>query len=76
MTKGQVEYAERQAYNEFDRWNDVVGIITKNSGYYAEIQAVVQDAVHIGIQMAINGEVNRDTEDNIRHSDLKSLNQC
>ena len=71
MTKGQVEYAERQAFNEFDRWNDITGVIRKLDSYYYEIQAVIEDAVHIGIQVALHGEVMRDEEENIRHSDYK-----
>lgn len=27
MTKGKVDYAVRQALNEFDRWNDVIGFV-------------------------------------------------
>ena len=65
MTKGKVDYAVRQALNEFDRWNDVTGFVGKHTSAYYEVQGVVEDAVHIGIQMAIKGEVNRDEDNQI-----------
>ncbi len=57
MKTGQVEKAERIALNQFDKWNDVTGFVQDDSGYYYELQAVIKDAVHIGIQMAVNGRV-------------------
>ena len=57
MKKGQVEKAERIALNQFDKWNDVTGFIEDDSGYYYELQSLIKDAVHIGIQMAANGKV-------------------
>jgi len=57
MTKGQVDYAERKALDLFDRWNDITGFVGPCTGYYYEIQHLLRDAVHIGAQMAINGEV-------------------
>ena len=53
MTKGEVESAERRALNLFDKWNDVTGFVTKHTSYYYEMQAVVTDAVHCGIQQAL-----------------------
>jgi hypothetical protein len=58
MNKGQVEYAERKAMELFDAWNNVVGMFTPGTGYYAEIEACIIDAVHCGIQMAIHNEIN------------------
>lgn len=60
MKKGQVNNAVREALNELDRWNDVSGVFQRHTGYYYEIQGVVEDAVHIGIQMAMFGDVKRD----------------
>jgi hypothetical protein len=57
MTKGSVETAERKALNELDKWNDVTGFVQVDTSYYYEIQSVIKDAVHIGIQMALNGKV-------------------
>ena len=57
MNKGQVDYAERKAMELFDRWNDVTGIFEPASGYYSEIEAVIGDAVHCGIQMALLGRI-------------------
>lgn len=53
----------RYALNELDKWNDVTGAIEKNCGWYYEIQSVIEDCVHIGIQMALYGKVNYN-EDN------------
>jgi len=58
MTKGEIEFAERQALNLFDDWNDSTGIIQKFTSYYHEAQACIIDAVHCGIQMAINNKIN------------------
>lgn len=57
MKKGEVQEAERLALNELDKWIDFTGAIGKHTGYYYEMQSVIEDAVHIGIQMAINGKV-------------------
>lgn len=59
MENGKVRDAERKGLNEFDRWNDVTGVIPKHTSTYYELQGVIEDAVHIGIQMALNGEVER-----------------
>jgi hypothetical protein len=65
MQKGQVDKAERLALNAFDKWNDCTGLIPEASGYYYEAQACIIDAVHIGIQMALQGRVNFDGEGNV-----------
>ncbi len=65
MKAGQVEEAERIALNQFDKWNDVTGYTQKHTSYYYEMQAVVKESVHIGIQMAINGKVSFDKDGNI-----------
>lgn len=67
MTKEQVLYAERKALEVFDKWNDVTGIVVPCSGYYSEIKGVIEDAVHIGIQMALKGDILRDEEGNVKH---------
>lgn len=58
MTRSQVEYAERKAMELFDKWNDVTGVVQPCTSYYDEIRSLIEDAVHIGIQMAVNGKVN------------------
>ena len=65
MTKGKVEKAERIALNQFDKWNEVTGFVAEDTGYYYEIQAVITEAVHIGIQMALRGSVAFDGEGNV-----------
>jgi hypothetical protein len=65
MTIGQIRDAERKALNEFDKWNDVTGAISKGSSWYYELQSVIEDAVHIGAQMALRGEVKYDDKGEI-----------
>lgn len=50
-TKGELEFATRRALNIFDRWNDVTGFVPKFTGYYYELQGVIEDAVHCGAQV-------------------------
>lgn len=54
MKVGQVESAERRALNLFDKWNDVTGFVLKHTSYYYELQSIVKDAVHCGIQEALD----------------------
>ena len=62
MQKGEIESAERRALNLFDKWNDITGYITKHSSYYYELQGVITDAVHCGIQQALNDFKSLDSE--------------
>lgn len=55
MTKGEVDYAIRQALNNFDKWNDVTGCFNKGTSYYYEVQAVIEDSVRIGAKIACQG---------------------
>lgn len=57
MNIGQVEYAERKALEVFDKWNEVANIVEPGTGSYAEIKSVIEDAVHVGLQMALFGNV-------------------
>jgi hypothetical protein len=54
MTKGKVDYALRQALNHFDRWIDATGALEKFTTYYYECQACIEDAVRIGIMVALD----------------------
>ena len=56
MKKGEADYAVRRALNKLDEWLEVTGIIPKHTGYYYEVQGVVEDAVHCGIQEALGLE--------------------
>lgn len=69
MTKEQVNYAERKAMELFDKWNEVTGIVAQCSGYYSELRGVIEDSVHIGIQMAINGTISIDEEGDVLRND-------
>ena len=55
MTKGEVDYAIRQALNNFDKWNNVTGVVEKGTGYYYEIQGVIEDTVKIASKIACKG---------------------
>jgi len=61
-TKGEVDFAIRQALNRFDEWNDVADVVQKCTGYYYEIQGVIEDAVKIGMKVALYG-ANANLED-------------
>lgn len=56
IERGRIETAVRRAYNGLDKWNDVAGIVRKDTGYYFELQSVIEDAVHCGIQAALEVE--------------------
>lgn len=66
MKAGEVKDAERKALNVLEKWNETAGVFDVGSGYWYEIQAVIEDAVHIGIQMATMGRVEYDTEGNVK----------
>lgn len=55
MTKGELEYAIRQALNNLDNWNEVTGCFPKGTSYYYEMQSIVEDAVKIGSKIACEG---------------------
>lgn len=55
MNKGEIDFAIRQALNNFDKWNDIVGYVQKGTGYYYEIQVLIEDAVRIGAKIACEG---------------------
>lgn len=50
MTKGEIDDAVRRVLNLFDKWNEVTGFVEKGTGYYYELQSVIEDAVHCGVQ--------------------------
>lgn len=52
MNRGELESAIRRALNLFDAWNQVTGFVPPGSGYYAEMQKCIEDAVHCGAQAA------------------------
>lgn len=56
MKQGELEYAKRRALNKLDEWNDVAGVVAKHSGYYYELQSVIEDAVECGAQAACGVE--------------------
>jgi len=52
MKVGELKDAERRALNILDKWNDCAGAVLKGSGYYYELQGVIEDAVKCGAQAA------------------------
>lgn len=62
MTKGELDYAIRQALNNFDNWNDSTGKFAKSTGYYYEMQSIIEDSVKIGAKIASEG-INADLSD-------------
>lgn len=58
MTRGEMDYAIRQALNNLDEWLEVTGIVDKGTGYYYEMQAVVEQATRIGAKIACEGICN------------------
>lgn len=65
LIRGRVDYAVRIAHNELDKWNDTANIVEKHTGSYYELQSVVEEAVHIGIQVALYGKVLRNQDGEI-----------
>jgi hypothetical protein len=53
VTRGEIESAERRALNLFDQWVEVTGVVDRHTTYYYELQAVIRDAVHCGIQQTL-----------------------
>ena len=53
MNKGKVDNAVRRALNILDNWNDCTGAVRKHTSWNYELQSVVEDAVHCGIQEAL-----------------------
>lgn len=53
MNNGQMKDAQRRALNILDRWIDDTGFVQKGTGYYYELQGVIEDAVHCGSQGAL-----------------------
>ena len=65
MKRHQVEEAERRALTQLDKWNDVTGFLDLAGSYKVEIEYILKEAVHIGIQMALNNKVEYDEEGNV-----------
>jgi hypothetical protein len=55
MNKGELDYAIRQALNNFDKWIDSTGALGKGTSYYFEAQGCIEDAVRIGAKIACEG---------------------
>jgi hypothetical protein len=49
---GRLDQAKRFALSNFDKWNDVTGLVAPHSSYYYEICSVVEDGVEFGFGVA------------------------
>ncbi len=58
MQKGQSDYAKRKALELFDHWVDVTGFVTRHTGYYYELESIIEDAVEIGSMVALDVSFN------------------
>ena len=46
------EILKNQLSDKGSKWNDVAGVVERDTGYYYELQGVVEDAVECGVQAA------------------------
>jgi hypothetical protein len=67
MNKGQIDYAEERAKHFYHEWNDITGVFHPGESYFHEIESCIIDAVHIGIQMALYGDIRLDDDGQIVH---------
>ncbi len=67
MKVGHLKEAKRIALNRLDEWNDVTGFVEKHSGYYYELQSLIEESVHIGAQMALFGQVSFGEDGSLLH---------
>jgi hypothetical protein len=57
-----INAAVRRAHNLFDKWNEVTGYFVKHTSYYIEMQSLLEDAVHCGVQEVAGVYVPLDSE--------------
>jgi malate synthase len=62
VTRGELDNAIRRALNIFDTWIDATGFVQKHTGYYYELQGLMEDAVHCGAQAATGDYRKLDSE--------------
>lgn len=62
MKAGELKDAERRALNILDNWLETTGVVGKGSGYYYELQGVIEDAVKCGAQAASGVHEKLDSE--------------
>lgn len=62
MKRQLVITAESIARTKLYEWINLTGQIGIGSGYHSELDGLIEDAVHIGIQMALFGKVEFDED--------------
>ena len=65
MKKDEIEEAESLALKQMDEWLDVTGIIDKDTGYYYELEDLIKESVHIGIQKSLGLNIEKDEFGNV-----------
>ena len=53
MKTGETNRAIRRALHKFDEWLEITGAVRKGTSTCYEIEALIEDAVHCGIQAAL-----------------------
>jgi hypothetical protein len=53
MTRGEFERAKRRALTILDKWLAVTGAIPDGNSWTDELEAIVEDAVDIGVRAAL-----------------------
>lgn len=75
MKKCEIDTAIRRALNMFDEWNKCTGFFKEHSSYHSEMQGIIEDAVHCGIQQALKDfhKIGDYEFENVRYSAQKPL---
>ena len=47
------EKAKEIAMNNFNKWNDVANVVERDTGYYYELESIIEDTVQIAISEAM-----------------------
>lgn len=53
MQQGEFDRALRRALTIFDEWNEVTGVFSPGSSWRYEVEAIIKDAVDIGVRAAL-----------------------
>jgi hypothetical protein len=53
VKKVRADRAERRALTIYDKWLRVTGVFVPDTSYDCEVQGIIRDAVHCGIQAAM-----------------------
>ena len=65
MNKDKLNKALEIVRERFSNWNEITGAIPEQTSTYYEIESMIEDAVHIGIQMWLYGHIWLDENDQV-----------